>query len=419
MYFEINWIFLKYTIIFIFLVLKTLFYFFLKSNLKKNTLIKKEKIYKQYNFSSLNESYNEAKDFIDKTLNLILINDKNQFKYNKNPFVSIVIPVYNSQKLINRAIKSIQNQDLLNIEIVLINDYSSDNSLFIIEELQKEDPRIKILNNKKNMGIFYSRNIGALSAKGKFIFPLDNDDIFLNKDVLTTIANIAEEGNFDIVEFKGIQVQRMENDTLDTKINNIKYANYKLNLVLFQPKLSAFPIHPRKNINRYKLISCHLWAKCIKTNLYKKGLNFIGKEKYSRFMIAWEDMIAMIFLFNMANSYKFVGKYGIFHIKRFRSGYSLTKSFQIDLAKLYLVDIVLDFPKNTPEYKKLIRNLIFIILNLKLLNYIIRSNVYKKIIFSCFDRFLNFSFISTKYKNLIKNKSNSWKNLTHHYFGQQ
>ena len=135
-------------------------------------------------------------------------------------------------------------------------------------------------------------------------------------------------------------------------------------------------------------------------------------------MIAWEDMIAMIFLFNMANSYKFVGKYGILHIKRFGSGYSLTKSYQIDLSKLYLADIVLDFPKNTPEYKKLIPNLVFIILNLKLLNYIMQSDVNKKIIFSCLDRFLNFSFISNEYKNLIINKSNSWKYLGYHYSGQ-
>ena len=183
-----------------------------------------------------------------------MINDKKQFKRNEKPFVSVIIPVYNSQKLINNAIKSIQNQDLLNIEIILINDYSSDNSLFIIEELQKEDPRIKIINNKKNMGIFYSRNIGALSAKGKFIFPLDNDDMFLDKDILTTISNIAKEGNFDIVEFKGIQIKRMKNDTLITKIKNIQYANYKLNLVLFQPELSAFPIKPCNTISILVLI---------------------------------------------------------------------------------------------------------------------------------------------------------------------
>ena len=288
------------------------------------------------------------------------------FKYNENPLVSVVIPVYNTKKFINNTIKSIQNQDLLNIEIILINDKSSDNSLYLIEQLQKEEPRIKIINNKKNMGIFYSRNIGTLSANGEFIFPLDNDDMLLNKDVLTTITNIAKEGNFDIVEFKGIQAWREKNNKLSKRIKNTKYAKHKLNLVLFQPELSTFPIKPGRTINNYKLNSCYLWAKCIKASIYKKGLNIIGKEKYSRFIRAWEDMIAMVFLFNTANSYKFVGKYGILHIKRFGSGYSLTKKIQMKLANLYLVDIVLDFPKNTPEYKKLIPNLLFVVLNSKI-----------------------------------------------------
>ena len=331
--------------------------------------------------------------------------------------VSVVIPVYNSEKLINNSIRSIQNQDLLNLEIILVNDYSSDNSLFIIEELQKEDPRIKIIKNKQNMGIFYSRNIGSLSAKGKFIFPLDNDDMFLNKYVLTTITNIAKEGNFDIVEFKGIEIRRRKNGKLNKKIKNIKYANYKLNLVLFQPELSAFPIRPGKTINSYKLISCHLWAKCIKASTYKKGLNFIGKEKYSRFMRAWEDMIAMVFLFNIANSYKFVGKYGIFHIKRFGSGYSLTKPIQMDLSTIYLTDIVLDFIKDTPEYRKLIHNLIFISLNSKLLKSIIQSDPNKKLIFSCLNRYFNISSIPNNYKNLIINKLKSLNYLDYHFFG--
>ena len=76
-------------------------------------------------------------------------------------------------------------------EIILINDNSIDGSLNIIQSLQKEDKRIKILNNKKNMGTLYSRSIGALNAKGEFIFPLDNDDLFFNEDLFKSIYNIA------------------------------------------------------------------------------------------------------------------------------------------------------------------------------------------------------------------------------------
>ena len=67
---------------------------------------------------------------------------------------------------------------MLDIEIILVNDVSTDNTLKITEELQKEDPRIEIINNDKNMGIIYSKCIGVLHAKGKYIVPLDHDDFF-------------------------------------------------------------------------------------------------------------------------------------------------------------------------------------------------------------------------------------------------
>ena len=63
------------------------------------------------------------------------------------------------------------------IEIILVNDFSIDNALQFIENLQKEDSRIKIIKNQKNMCILYSWCIGALSAKGRCLFPLDNGDI--------------------------------------------------------------------------------------------------------------------------------------------------------------------------------------------------------------------------------------------------
>ena len=67
------------------------------------------------------------------------------------------------------------------ILVILINDHSRDNSLNVILEIQKEDPRIKIINNEKNLGILYSRSKAVLEAKGKYILNLDNDDFFLDE----------------------------------------------------------------------------------------------------------------------------------------------------------------------------------------------------------------------------------------------
>ena len=103
--------------------------------------------------------------------------------FNDSPKIIVVIPCYNSEKYIKHTIRSVQNQNMKNFEIIVINDNSKDNSLNIIESLQKEDKRIKILNNNKNMGTLYSRSIGALNSKGEYIFPLDNDDMFSSEDI--------------------------------------------------------------------------------------------------------------------------------------------------------------------------------------------------------------------------------------------
>jgi hypothetical protein len=158
-------------------------------------------------FNALERSLN----FVNKTLQGILLSNTN-FKSSENPLITVVIPVYNCEKTITRAIRSIQNQNISDVEIILVNDLSKDNSSYVIDQLIKEDPRIKLINNQKNMGTLYSRCIGSLSAKGKYIFPLDNDDIFLDKDAFHIIAiETAEKYDFDIVEFRAIETHGISN----------------------------------------------------------------------------------------------------------------------------------------------------------------------------------------------------------------
>ena len=71
----------------------------------------------------------------------------------------------------------------------------------MLSEIEREDPRIKIINNEKNMGILYSRSIGVLYSKGDYIASLDHDDFYTDDDVLETIYYNAIVGNFDIISF--------------------------------------------------------------------------------------------------------------------------------------------------------------------------------------------------------------------------
>ena len=89
---------------------------------------------------------------MNKCLEGILINKK-IFKVSEKPKASIIIPLYNTGERIKFIIRAIQNQNMEDIEIILVNDFSKDNTLEIIEKLKKEDPRIKIINNSKNMGV--------------------------------------------------------------------------------------------------------------------------------------------------------------------------------------------------------------------------------------------------------------------------
>ena len=92
-----------------------------------------------------------------------------------NPLVTILMPVYNAELYLKRAIESILNQTYKNIEFLIINDGSTDNSLAIIKSYS--DKRIVLIENDKNSGLIYSLNIGLKKASGKYIARMDADDI--------------------------------------------------------------------------------------------------------------------------------------------------------------------------------------------------------------------------------------------------
>jgi len=152
-----------------------------------------------------------SREFVFKSSNGLLVSNILLSKSKNNPIISAIIPIRNREKTIKRAVRSIQNQNILEIEIILVNDDSIDNTNIIIEDLNKEDSRIKVINNKKHMGTLFSRCIGVLFSKGKYIFPLDSDDMFLSEDVFYSVYKESNQNNYDIVTFKGIIVWNFSN----------------------------------------------------------------------------------------------------------------------------------------------------------------------------------------------------------------
>ncbi len=111
------------------------------------------------------------------------------------PRLSIIIPVFNAEKYIGNCLDSILNQTVKDIEIICINDGSTDNSLAVLNEYAQKDNRIKVYSQKnKHSGV--ARNVGIKLAKGKYIHFVDADDLLYDDKVYENILKITEENNY-------------------------------------------------------------------------------------------------------------------------------------------------------------------------------------------------------------------------------
>lgn len=115
-----------------------------------------------------------------------------------NPLVSVIIPVYNVEKYLDNCIKSVINQNYLNLEIIIVNDGSTDNSGIISKAWTKNDRRIKLIN-KNNGGLSDARNAGLKIAQGKYILFVDSDD-WLRTSMINSMLNVFCKYKVDMVE---------------------------------------------------------------------------------------------------------------------------------------------------------------------------------------------------------------------------
>ena len=131
-----------------------------------------------YNPYKLKNEYIKIENYLKTCSNPNII-DFNISKISNQPKISIITPLYNTGRFVSRLLRSIQLQNFKDVEIILIDDCSIDNSLQLIKNSLEKDKRIKLIKNKKNKGTFSSRNIGILKSKGTYIILPDSDDIIL------------------------------------------------------------------------------------------------------------------------------------------------------------------------------------------------------------------------------------------------
>ena len=232
---------------------------------------------------------------------------RNLIKYNRKPitnkfpYISICLPAYNMENYIQKVILSILNQSFQDFEIIIVNDYSNDTTKNIIKKIQLKDNRIKLINHKKNLGVYNSRVDGILSSRGKYIMLMDPDDMLVNPNILNELYKYNLKYNLDIIEFQVICYHEIK-AYLYIKKKRI-HSHFGLNKIYLQPELSdIFFYYPGTN-NYSKVLCRNIWNKVISRGVLLKAINYIGKIYYNKFFITAEDTIINIICLHFANNY--------------------------------------------------------------------------------------------------------------------
>lgn len=200
--------------------------------------------------------------------------------------ISVIVPIYNIEQYLKNCVDSIINQSYKNLEIILVDDGSTDNSGKMCDEYKNSDARVKVIH-KENGGLASARNIGLDNATGNYIGFIDGDDI-IHPDFYSTLYNLLLKENVDIAECNFLRIP-MENSLEVEKIlseenkkqdiENIKYDNkHALNL-LFGSYLTPYI---KKVVVWNKLYKKELWQNI------RFPLGRLHEDEFTTFRILYE-----------------------------------------------------------------------------------------------------------------------------------
>ena len=264
------------------------------------------KIKKYENKMKINETI--IKEFRAINSNNLLINN-NYFNKNNFPDITVILIIYNQAHCFHKALRSIQNQSLKNVEIIIIDDCSTDNSIELINNYQKEDNRIILIKHEKNLGKIKSRTDGIRIANGKYITVLDGDDALIHKDILLHSIYIANLGDLDVVEFKIITYKNGK------FLNWLNIYPIETNDIIYQPKLRTFFFLFKDNCTYRGIHNRNICGKIIKNKIFQKTLDNIGTKYTDDFILSYEDTIMTVSLFQIAKSYYYMKESGYYYSK--------------------------------------------------------------------------------------------------------
>ena len=233
--------------------------------------------------------------------------DYTQYPLLKNPKISAIMPIYNGGKYLYYSLRSIQNQDMKDIEIILVDDCSTDNSLSIIENYMQGDKRIRLIKNHSNRKILYSKSIAALNANGKFIIQLDQDDMFIRDDVFDMLFYEAENNNLDLVHIRDFIKK-------DFIFNKITYVNIPFTHLVF-PREMHYKQQPELTQRNFVDNNNYLlWGLLIKADLYKRAIYKLWPIIMNYQLIFHEDYTISFMIVILSRRYKYLNNFALVHL---------------------------------------------------------------------------------------------------------
>jgi glycosyltransferase involved in cell wall biosynthesis len=222
--------------------------------------------------------------------------------------------MFNQAHCIHKALRSIQNQSLKNLEILVIIDCSNDNSTETIQKYLKEDERIVMVNHDSKEGTLKIRCEGIKLARGKYITALDGDDAFIHKDILKNSLYIANLGDLDVVEFYSLMYK-------NKKFCGIVQLHKHVKGIIYQPKLKTIFFRVNEEKDKYRPItSRNIWGKIVKNEIFKKAIDYIGNKYTDDYITNYEDTMMSVSLYQVAQSFYFMRYPGLYYSMDDKSG---------------------------------------------------------------------------------------------------
>ena len=294
------------------------------------------------------ENQYDYRFFAKLALDEILLYD-HKIKYENKPNISVIVPSYNKQDILLKSIRSIQNQNFQNIEIIIVNDCSNDNSTEVFNYLLNTDPRIRIIHHKTNLGLWRTHLDGILYSKGQYIILFDAGDLYEDNYVLTDAYNVVEKYNLDsckfifriIRSFKGLNKSE-------------EYFHVENN-----ETIAYGPDKVRKLNRKIFTFWGNIWTRLIRANILIKGILLMNDLTLNLHKNLWDD-IWLNKIVNMASfSFAVLGRTGYVYLQN-GGGEGSPKSGSIEQKSKKVKEYVgfLYFEYNFRERKNSIKYII-------------------------------------------------------------